>query len=184
MRNHSAVQAQAKGKPLVGGLLCRPSPEKEENNPGQRATNAQGRHALLIFLCALGFMTARPARSAVASIQLNVDAREISRRVLHAQLEIPAAPGPLTLVYPKWIPGEHGPTGPITDLVGIKMSARGQTIPWRRDPVETCVFHLDVPAGANSVEVTLDYLLASDPNGFSSAASSSASLGVVSWNTV
>ena len=129
-------------------------------------------------------MTARPARSAVASIQLNVDAREISRRVLHAQLEIPAAPGPLTLVYPKWIPGEHGPTGPITDLVGIKMSARGQTIPWRRDPVETCVFHLDVPAGANSVEVTLDYLLASDPNGFSSAASSSASLGVVSWNTV
>jgi predicted metalloprotease with PDZ domain len=113
-----------------------------------------------------------------------VDARDISRRILHARLEIPATPGPLTLLYPKWIPGEHAPTGPITDLVGLKMSAGGQTIAWRRDPVETCIFRIEIPAGARNVEVTLDYLLASYPTGFSAAASSSANLGVVSWNTV
>ena len=139
---------------------------------------------LTILLSAVGYLAPFLARSADAPIQLSVDAREISRRILHARLEIPAAPGPLTLLYPKWLPGEHAPTGPITDLVGLKISAGGQTIAWRRDPVETCIFHLDVPAGASNVEVTLDYLLASDPTGFSAAASSSASLGVVSWNTL
>jgi predicted metalloprotease with PDZ domain len=139
---------------------------------------------LLAVLTAFGCTTTFHTRAAEAPIALAVDARDISRRILHAKLQIPASPGPLTLLYPKWIPGEHSPTGPITDLVGLKMSAGGQPIAWRRDPVETCIFHLEVPAGASNVEVTLDYLLASDPSGFSSGASSSATLGAVSWNTV
>jgi len=50
------------------------------------------------------------------TVTLSVDASEAPRKIIHAQLHIPANPGTLTLYYPKWIPGEHGPTGPITDL--------------------------------------------------------------------
>jgi predicted metalloprotease with PDZ domain len=97
---------------------------------------------------------------------------------------IPAAPGKLTLVYPKWIPGEHAPTGPITDLVGLKMSAAGKPIVWQRDPEDMFAFHLEVPADANAVEVSLDFLLPSAQEGFSSAASATAQLLVLSWNHV
>lgn len=143
---------------------------------------ARGNWALSVLAALIGF-SATPARADDASI-IRVDARDVSLRILHATLHIPAKPGPLTLVYPKWLPGEHGPTGPITDLTGLKISAAGKTIPWRRDAEDNYAFNLDVPAGAEAVDVSLDFLLASDPNGFSSAASSSANVGAISWNTV
>ena len=62
-------------------------------------------------------------------IRVSVDAREVTRKILHAHLTIPTTPGPLTLFYPKWIPGEHAPTGPIVNLVGIKISDRGPANP-------------------------------------------------------
>src|SRR6202051_1130329 len=93
-----------------------------------------------------------------APITLRVDATEAPRKIYHAQLTIPASPGPLTLFYPKWIPGEHGPTGPITDLAGLKITAAGQEIPWQRDEVDMYAFHCKVPEGANTVEVALNFL--------------------------
>src|SRR5712692_6488009 len=61
-------------------------------------------------------------------IHLNVDATDAPRRLYHVHLTVPAKSGPMTLVYPKWIPGEHMPTGPIADLVGLKIQAAVQTI--------------------------------------------------------
>ena len=46
-------------------------------------------------------------------MRLRVDATDAPRRLFHVQMTMPAKPGPLTLLYPEWIPGEHGPTGPI-----------------------------------------------------------------------
>src|SRR5262252_7480711 len=115
-------------------------------------------------------------------IHLRVDATEAPRRLYHAELTIPAAPGPLNLFYPKWIPGEHAPTGPITDLAGLKFSAHGQTLQWQRDSVEMFEFHLTVPPGADSVDVKLDFLSTPDASGFSAAASATSELAVVSWN--
>ncbi|HEY7087461.1 MAG TPA: PDZ domain-containing protein [Tepidisphaeraceae bacterium] len=112
-------------------------------------------HASLLIVLLLGSI----ARGQSAPITLDVDASDAPRRILHSRMTIPAQPGKLTLLYPKWIPGEHGPTGPINDLVDLKMIAGGKTIAWTRDPVEMYAFHLDVPAGASSVEVTLDYLM-------------------------
>jgi predicted metalloprotease with PDZ domain len=123
-------------------------------------------------------------RASLAPITIAVDAREAPRKILHARLSIPAKPGPLTLLYPKWIPGEHGPTGPIIDLAGIKIMAAGKSIPWRRDDVDMYAFHLEVPAGATSLEIALDFLLPATVEGFSSAASSTANLAVISWNQV
>src|SRR3989442_14570220 len=97
-----------------------------------------------IIVWAVVLLTAVTAGAAEGLIVLKVDARDVSRRILHATLRIPAQPGPLTLLYPKWIPGEHGPTGPITDLTGLKITA-GHPVVWRRDPLENYAFEVMVP---------------------------------------
>ncbi len=124
------------------------------------------------------------ARSTQGPITIAVDATEAARKILHARLTIPTKPGPLTLLYPKWIPGEHGPTGPITDLAGLKFTGSGKTIAWHRDDVEMYAFHLVIPNGVSSIEATLDFLLPAGTEGFSSAASATANLVVLSWNQV
>src|SRR5499433_1397818 len=95
-------------------------------------------------------------------IRLRVDATEAPRRLYHVDLTIPATPGPMNLFYPKWIPGEHAPTGPITDLVGLKISSGAQTLPWKRDSVELFAFHFTVPPGADSISVKLDFVSTPD----------------------
>ncbi len=118
-------------------------------------------------------------------VTLDLDATEVGRRILHAKLMIPARPGDLTLYYPKWIPGEHAPTGPITDLAGLRFEAGGRAVPWSRDPADMYAFHLLVPAGASEVAVSLDFLMPpSSVEGFSSAASSTSELAVLNWNQV
>ncbi|HTL99396.1 MAG TPA: hypothetical protein VL181_11395 [Holophagaceae bacterium] len=121
--------------------------------------------------------------AAGAPIHLAVDASTAPQHHLHAVERVPAAPGALTLFYPEWIPGEHGPTGPIQDLVGLHFTANGKEIPWTRDPVEMYAFHLEVPQGADAVEVSLDFLTPSGGN-FSAGPSSTDALSVLSWNTV
>ncbi len=103
------------------------------------------------------------------------DARLIGRKVSDGVAD-------LTLVYPKWLPGEHGPTGPITDLVGLEFSAGGARLPWSRDAVDMYAFHLDVPAGAESVDVALDFLSATAATGFTSGASATPHLFLLAWN--
>ncbi len=95
---------------------------------------------------------------------------------------MPVQSGPLTLVYPQWIPGEHSPDGPITDLAGIVFTAGGQMLPWRRDDVNMFALHLDVPANVTTLDVKLDFLATAPPTGFSAGASTSANLAVLSWN--
>ncbi len=124
------------------------------------------------------------SRAQERTVTVAVDAREAPRKIFHARLTIPAGPGPLTLAYPRWIPGEHGPTGPIADLTGLEFSAAGKPIAWSRDPVDMYLFHLDVPAGADAVAVTLDYVSPAETTGFSSGASATARLAMISWNQV
>lgn len=119
-----------------------------------------------------------------APITIRVDASEAPAHVLHAHLTIPASPGPLALFYTKWIPGEHGPTGPIVGLSGLRFTANGAPISWQRDPVEMYEFHVDVPAGASAIDVDLDYLLPPPGPNFTAGASASPRLAVLSWNTV
>jgi predicted metalloprotease with PDZ domain len=116
-------------------------------------------------------------------LRVRVDAGEAPLKIFHARLTIPTAPGPLTLLYPKWIPGEHGPSGPIANLAGLRFSAAGRPLSWTRDPLEMFAFKVEVPAGASAVEVELDYLSPTEGK-FSSGASATARLAVLSWNTV
>ena len=113
-----------------------------------------------------------------------MDATSAPQKILHIKETIPVKAGALTLYYPSWIPGEHAPDGPITDLAGMKFSAGGKTIAWRRDLVDMFAFHLDVPAGADSLDVQLDFLLSAPASGFSAGASATANLDLLSWNQV
>ncbi|MCU1281539.1 MAG: glycyl aminopeptidase [bacterium] len=115
---------------------------------------------------------------------LTVDAREAPRRILHAQLSMPATPGALTLRYPKWIPGEHGPNGPVVDVAGIVVRAGGKSIAWHRDDVDLYALHVDVPAGATSIDVSFDYLAPADRELYSSGGSTTAELLALEWNLV
>ena len=129
---------------------------------------------------------AKPAaRPAPPTITISVNAREAPRKIFHAQLTIPANPGALTLYYPKWIPGEHGPTGPIQDLAGLKFTANGQELKWRRDLQDGWTLHVDVPAGVSSINVALDFISPTGEEGiYTAAASATDKLAVLSWNTL
>jgi predicted metalloprotease with PDZ domain len=118
------------------------------------------------------------------TITLTLDARETPRKLLHARETLTVTSGALTLVYPKWLPGEHAPDGAIDDLVGLKFTAGGKTVPWRRDAVDQFAFHLTVPEGVTTLDVSLDFLSAIGQGGFSSASSETAHLGIYSWNQV
>ena len=134
-------------------------------------------------LCATGSPV--PAKETDRPITLALDASDAPRKLYHARLTIPARPGPLTLRYPKWIPGEHGPTGPITDLTGIVVRAAGATVPWRRDEADMYGIECVAPPGSSEVEVSLDFLSPpSSVEGFSSAASGTAQLATINWNQV
>lgn len=106
-----------------------------------------------------------------------LDARQVSRGLMFAHLTIPARPGPLTLVYPKWIPGEHGPTGPLRGLAALRMSAGGHALEWRRDDVDLYAFHVSVPPGAASVVVDFDALVNSSDDTMSTK-----NVAIVNWN--
>jgi predicted metalloprotease with PDZ domain len=95
------------------------------------------------------------------AIGLSVDATDLPHGVFNVRETIPlAGPGPVTLLYPKWLPGNHSPTGPIDKLAGLKITANGAPVAWRRDPVDVYAFHVDAPAGAASLDVSFQFLSA------------------------
>ena len=103
----------------------------------------------------------RPAVSAEAfpgTIELSVDATDLARRLYQVRERIPVRPGPLTLWYPQWIPGNHAPTGPINQFAGLLMSANGQRLEWRRDSLDMYAFHVQVPEGASLLEIEFQSL--------------------------
>ncbi len=118
--------------------------------PGEKKEFQMSLVALLIGAAA--------AAAATPPITLEVDARDVTRGIQHAHLTIPVRPGPLTLAYPKWIPGEHAPDGPLTQVVGLELSAAGRALAWRRDPLDAFLFRVEVPPGAARLDARFDYL--------------------------
>lgn len=93
------------------------------------------------------------------TLTLEVDATDVDRCIFRVRQTIPVtAAGPLALLYPKWLPGFHSPASSIELLAGLDIHAGGQRLAWRRDPVEVHAIHIDVPAGADALEVTFQFL--------------------------
>lgn len=92
------------------------------------------------------------------TITLAVDATDVTRGIFRVKETIPAQQGPLTLLYPEWLPGNHAPRGPIDKVAGLVITAGGKTLPWRRDPLNVFAYHVDVPAGATAVEANFQFV--------------------------
>lgn len=91
------------------------------------------------------------------AIVLSVDARDIQRNIQRVHLQIPVQAGPMTLLYPRWIPGHHAPTGPINQIAGLRLHSNSQPLRWRRDPLDVYAFHVEIPAGSHWLDVRFEY---------------------------
>jgi hypothetical protein len=119
-----------------------------------------------------------------APITLSVDLTDAPRKILHATEIIPVQPGPLTLVYPEWIPGEHMPSGPIINQAGFLISTpSGQPVKWERDLTDMYSYHVTVPEGVTQLNIKMDFLATGGAN-FTEGGSTSANLALLSWNTL
>jgi len=135
---------------------------------------------LSVILCSAASWSAN-----APSITISVDATHAPRKIFHASLKIPATPGDLTLYYPKWIPGEHAPDGPVIDLAGLFFKANGHMLKWRRDLLDGFTIHVEVPPGVSEVDAELDFLSpATLESGFSAGSSATDKLAIISWNQV
>ncbi len=94
-------------------------------------------------------------------IQITADLTDGPRKLYHAEIDLPVKPGPVNLTTPKWIPGNHRPTGPVDDITGVVFTANGQTLPWRRDDQDLYQFHVTVPAGVTTLHAHLDCIVTS-----------------------
>jgi predicted metalloprotease with PDZ domain len=130
------------------------------------------RFVLLLTLSVV--LTASRARAA-ETISLTVDATKTPEKILHSHEVMPAKPGPMTVYYPKWIPGEHGPDGPVNGVTGLKFKGDGKVLPWKRDLLDVFTFHLDVPAGVTKIDADFDFI---EPEG----ESATDKLTVLEWN--
>ncbi len=112
-------------------------------------------------LLELSSLSAHAATAQIAPpLTLLVDAREISRNVVHVRLDVPVSGGATILNFPKWVPGEHAPANPVVDLAMLQASANGAIVPWVRDPVDLFRFTFSAPAGATDLTLRYDFLLA------------------------
>jgi len=117
-----------------------------------------------------------------ADLTVRLDAREIVRNHVHTDLTLNVKGGPLTLVFPKWLPGEHMPSGPLDTLIGMTMRAHGQLLSWQRDPKDPFAVSVTVPPGVSELDIALDSGLPTEGGSFTAGPTNSAQLAVLSWN--
>src|SRR5579863_473838 len=149
------------------------------------------RRSLLVYCLSAVFAlgASEPARAAFDAplatqsnpMTIVLDERMAPRGLAYTHVTIPVRPGPFTLVYPEWIPGEHGPTGPLNDLAQLTVSANGQPIEWNRDQVDLYAFHIVVPAGVTTVDADFTVLL-NRPNNFVDGQLATRNIMVGNWN--
>jgi predicted metalloprotease with PDZ domain len=140
--------------------------------------------ALICFLCLIptaaaadAFVPAPSLATRQQPVTLDLDASRAAEGIMHVHELIPTSPGSMTLVYPKWIPGEHGPTGPLNNLASLRVSAGGVALDWRRDGVEMYAFRVNVPGGDRFLDVNFDVLMNAQDDVMSTH-----SVAIINWN--
>jgi predicted metalloprotease with PDZ domain len=111
-------------------------------------------------LLAAAFLLALPSFSQ-APIRITADLTDAPRKLYHAEIDLPVKPGPAAFTTPQWIPGNHRPTGPADQIVGVVFTANGKTLPWRRDETDLYQFHVDIPPGVTTLHAHLDCIVLS-----------------------
>ena len=127
--------------------------------------------ALALALPALGVATALQAQTSPqapvyatsttpypGTITLDVDATNLSQRVFQVKERMPVQAGPLTLLFPKWLPGNHADYGRVDKVAGLVITANGKRLEWVRDPLDVFAFKVDVPQGATNLDIEFQFL--------------------------
>ncbi len=92
-------------------------------------------------------------------ISLEVDATDVARGIFRVRERVPlSGAGPVTLLFPEWLPGTHAPRGPIDKLAGLTIEADGKALSWTRDPVNIYAFHVAAPEGARALDISFQHL--------------------------
>jgi len=129
-------------------------------------------------VCFAAFLIlAAPVALSGETISVTVDATRTQQKLLRTHLVIPVSAGALTLYYPKWLPGNHRASGPISGVTGLKFECNGKTIPWKRDLLDAFAFHVEIPAGVSHLDASFDFV--EPENG-----SATDKLMVLAWNEV
>ncbi len=119
------------------------------------------------------------------TISLQVDITDLARHIATVHETVPVTkPGDFVLLYPQWVPGDHGPTGPLAELASLVIKAGGQQIPWVRDVVTMNAFHVTVPQGANALDISFQYLSPPSTEGFREREEITPEMADIAWNTV
>jgi predicted metalloprotease with PDZ domain len=137
---------------------------------------------LLAAIFAFSMVTGTQVAGAAPAARVEVDARDAPRGIERVRLVLPVRAGKLTLLYPKWLPGEHAPDGPIAGLSGLKFSSNGQAIAWQRDADNMYAFHLTIPAGTSSLDVAFEVDAAAGATDNNAVRTSTESLSIILWN--
>jgi len=147
--------------------------------PAQNATRSEPQALPVV-------STVPPARDlpwTAGTIRLEVDATDLDRRIIAVKQTIPiASAGPLTLLFPEWLPGKHDARGEIDKLAGLTFTADGAPVPWRRDPLDVNAFHLTIPANARSLVARFQFLAPTDPD--QGRVVLTESMANIQWNSV
>ena len=137
-----------------------------------RSPNATLLHVISVLLFTLNIATAFAAPASGVTIpeptnarypgtlKLDVDVTDTERKIYQVRLSIPVAAGPLTLLFPQWLPGNHSPNGIIGALTGLTIKAGGQPLSWTRDTINVFAFHVTIPTGASEIQAEYQYLTA------------------------
>ena len=118
---------------------------------------------LTMLLAAVALVGAAPCTAgdgagvAPGPVALTVRLPNPGQKIFDVQESMPVKPGPLTLYYPKWIPGDHSPDGPIDEMMGLEITAGGKALAWHRDEVDMFTFHLTVPTGVARIDVRFQF---------------------------
>jgi len=160
-------------------------------SPGESGFVKEVRSKLLVVALGAAFSMGAQAGHVPAKdlpypgmLTLKVDLTDAPKKIFRVHETIPATPGPFTLYYPQWIPGEHSPSGPIDNLAGLIITANGKRVPWRRDLRDMYTLHLDVPAGAKQLDVQFQFLSPGEGGMFGASASSTPNLVDLEFNQV
>jgi predicted metalloprotease with PDZ domain len=148
-------------------------------------TRHLGRRPLAVAIALAGMFAASAVSfAATPAIDLHVDLSDAGRKIFRAQETIPVQPGPMTLQYPKWIPGEHSPSGTIDGVTGIRITGNGQRIAWRRDLRDMFTLHLDIPQGVDAIQLQFDFLSPTGGGEFGQSVSATPRIVDLEWNQV
>ncbi len=144
-----------------------------------KAFSTYATELLLFFLIWPAFIRAESQVHPQAPLRIQIDASQVSRRLLHSHLEIPVTGTTVTLSYPLWNPGDHAPFQHVGQIANLTFRARGRVLNWRRDLVSPDVFHIQLPVGAKTLQADFDFLLSLPGDGLSDF---SRHLLVIRWN--